>query len=297
MNIQQQEALRYFSTHAEDWRSKAEGAGVSEVNVIQHRNDYVLRIAAERTVTRSLLDVGCGTGELVCEAAGRGIDAVGVDYAEEMIALASDTSRAVAVGRARFVWSSIFDFDMGRERYDLISANGFIEYITQDEMCLFFDRVARALTPGGSFVVGSRNRLFNLISMNTFTSQELESGTVETLLKEAIAWNETTVTMPQVTAARCAPLQVAESRHASTGIDVATRYQYSPFQLIHLLQVHGLRPRDVTPIHIHGVPPAFGQLHPQMHTAVANLLHATEGAKTTLLVHASSFMLHVQKEG
>ena len=127
-----------------------------------------------------------------------------------------------------------FDFEMQRESYDLISANGFIEYISQKEMLSFFDMVAEALAPGGSFVVGSRNRLFNLVSMNDFTLMELEAGAIELLLGigEMVQAKE----MLKVMSAECAPLQAPETDHAKTGIDVTTRFQYSPFQLINLLQ-------------------------------------------------------------
>ena len=94
---QQQEALEYFKEHAEDWRSEAEGLGSAEVNVIEQRNRYVLQIADEIPVIRSFLDVGCGTGELVCHIARHGIKAIGVDYAQEMIDLASQKALDEAV--------------------------------------------------------------------------------------------------------------------------------------------------------------------------------------------------------
>ena len=294
ITTQQQEALDYFRKHAEDWRSKADGLDSARVNIIEQRNGYVLQVADEHPAIRSSLDIGCGTGELVCDLAGRGVDATGVDYAPEMIDLASRKAQEEGTSQAKFECSSIFDFEMHSERYDLISANGFIEYISQQEMQTFFDLVAQALTPGGSFVVGSRNRLFNLVTMNEFTLQEAGSGDIELLLKEAVQWTNANQ-MLDVVSAESAPLQAHETEHTKTGVDVTTRFQYSPLQLMTLLKNKGLQTVEVYPVHIHGVPPSFKQVHPQIHASIANLLQTHSRHGMQLLAHASTFMLHVKK--
>lgn len=291
---QQQEALDYFKKHAEDWRSKAEELGSTKVNVIEQRNEYVLQVADEHPAMRSFLDVGCGTGELVCHVARRGVDAIGVDYAQEMIDLASKKALDEAILQAKFVCCSIFDFEMQRESYELISANGFIEYISQQEMNTFFDLVAEALAPGGSFVVGSRNRLFNLFSMNDFTLQELKAGSVDLLLREAVKWT-TAKEIVEVLNADCAPLQAPNSVHPKTEIDVTTRFQYTPLQLINLLHARGLRAVEVYPAHIHGVAPSFKETNTKIHASIANLLQAYARHSTQFIAHASTFMLHVKK--
>jgi 2-polyprenyl-3-methyl-5-hydroxy-6-metoxy-1,4-benzoquinol methylase len=159
---QQNEALRYFQTHADDWHQKAKTLSQVKFNVIQARNHYVLQIAKERDVTRSVLDVGCGTGDLVCGLARLTIPATGVDFAQDMIDHAFNTAAEAGLKKVDFVCASIFDFDFSKGPYDLISANGFIEYISLDELDAFIKTIADALSLGGSFVVGSRNRLFNL---------------------------------------------------------------------------------------------------------------------------------------
>jgi 2-polyprenyl-3-methyl-5-hydroxy-6-metoxy-1,4-benzoquinol methylase len=291
---QQREALEYFKKHAGDWRAKAESRGETEVNVIGQRNRFVLRIADENPALRSFLDVGCGTGELVRDVARRGVDALGVDFAQEMIDLATRKAVDEAVTHATFVCRSIFDFEIAGKNYDLIAANGFIEYLSQPEMHAFFDRVADGLAPGGSFVVGSRNRLFNLVSMNAFTLREVEVGALELLIGEAVKWS-TAKRIEDVLGADCAPLQAPATEHAKTGIDVTTRFQYTPLQLLGLLHARGLRAVEVYPVHIHGAPPSFAETNAQVHASIAELLQAHARHDTRLLVHASTFMLHVKK--
>lgn len=292
---QQDEALDYFRKHAGDWRLKADGMKAAEVNIIEQRNDYVRQVIGGRSSTKSFLDAGCGTGELVCAAAARGVNSTGVDYSPEMIDLAQKKAAAEKLSCAKFVCSSIFDFKLQRAGYDVISANGFIEYISLQQMEQFFDVVAEALAPGGSFVVGSRNRLFNLVSMNGFTLQEVEAGSVEMMIKEAVKWT-TAKGMVEVTGAECGPYQAPETEHPVTGIKVATRFQYTPFQLIDLLQKRDLRAVEVYPVHIHGVTPAFASDNAPIHVSIANLLQPFGRHGTQLLAHASSFMLHVQKK-
>jgi 2-polyprenyl-3-methyl-5-hydroxy-6-metoxy-1,4-benzoquinol methylase len=231
---QQQEALDYFNKNAANWKSKAEGFDKQTPNIIQLRNDFVLEIAEKISPMRSFLDVGCGSGELVCNISKLGVRSLGVDFAKEMIDLAKKKASVENLTQASFERNSIFDLDLSNNKFDLISANGFIEYISHQEMIKFFDFVADALRPGGSFVFSSRNRLFNLISMNDFTLQEIESGSLEALLKEAVRWNAGQ-DLSNVPNNDFAEFQDPQTKHSKTGINVATRFQYTPFQLISLL--------------------------------------------------------------
>ncbi len=69
-----------------------------------------------------------------------------------------------------------------------------------------------------------------------------------------------------------APLQAPKTEHANTGIEVATRFQYTPLQLIDLLQDRDLKAIDVHPVHIHGVTPSFKATNADIHASIANLL-------------------------
>jgi 2-polyprenyl-3-methyl-5-hydroxy-6-metoxy-1,4-benzoquinol methylase len=291
---QQAEALRYFNEYADDWHNKARSTAQTKVNVIQQRNNYVLQVIRERLATASALDVGCGTGDLVCDIVRQGVTATGVDFAPEMIEIAQTKARQQALAHARFYCASIFDFDLSTRRYDVISANGFIEYISLAELDQFFSLAYQALNPGGSLVVGSRNRLFNIFSLNSYTSAEIDQENISLLLKEAIAL-ATGTDFAQLLNLETAPLQDVNTQHAHTGIDVTTRYQFTPVQLMKLLQVKGLEIKQIYPIHIHGVSSSFKQQQPQLHTGIANLLQTYAGDHTSLVPQASSFMLHAQR--
>lgn len=284
---QQSQALKYFDEHATDWEAKAGGLP-DEVNVIKQRNDFVLLVAKHLPKNPLCLDVGCGTGELACELSKMGADAVGVDYSEKMNKIA----RSKRCG-ARFECASVFDFEW--KNFDLVSANGFIEYISLAELKVFLSLCRKGLKTGGSLVIGSRNRLFNLFSANRFTKEEIENGTLSDLGREAIKLcNATKISDLN----NIAPLQFQPNltEHPITGIPVSSRYQYTPLQLIYLMRKYGFEPVRLYPIHIHGIPPRIKDKNPKLHTAISNLLqtHACDDS-LDLIPHASSFMIWARK--
>ena len=292
---QQEEALLYFKQRAEEWKSKALSADQRLVNVIQQRNGFVLEVIKHRVMTQSALDVGCGTGDLVCDLARLGIDATGVDFAEEMIAIARANAEQNNLKNARFHCRSIFEFQLAEHRFDVISANGFVEYISRPELDRFLDLSLQALNPGGSLVLGSRNRLFNIFSINAFTLEEIDSGMAVLLLREAVAL-ASGARLGNLAAMETAPLQSPNAEHLHTGIEVSTRYQFTPAQLSKILQGRGFAVKQIYPIHVHGVPPVFKARHPELHALISNLLQAHSHEHLSLVPYASSFMLHAAKE-
>lgn len=290
----QQEALDYFRTHASEWSGKAEGRSASSVNIVKQRNDYVLQVISQRQTNRTALDVGCGTGDLVLELARRGIHGVGVDFAPEMIQIATENAGQENLSLSQFYCASIFEFDLDDGDYDCISANGFIEYISGEQLLQFLTAADQALNHGGSLVLGSRNRLFNLFSLNDFTGQEIEGGNASALLRESMAIVKAK-SLNDLWPVDAAPLPDEELEQTKTGIDVSMRLQYTPVQLIKLLHGAGFEAVDLYPIHIHGVVPKFKDLYPKVHVDLSNQLQEHGFDHLELIPQASSFMVHARK--
>jgi 2-polyprenyl-3-methyl-5-hydroxy-6-metoxy-1,4-benzoquinol methylase len=291
---QQEEALHYFKTHAQEWQKKAQYSDQQKVNIIRQRNQYVLKVLKDRSETRSVLDVGCGTGDLVCEIAEQGITAIGVDYAKEMIDIALMKKKDLQLETAYFKCCSVFDRDFSEQEFDVIAANGFIEYLSLTELSDFFDIVCTILAPRGSFIVSSRNRLFNIFSMSSFTMMEMDGKDLEALMNEAIAIVSNTE-IKELLTIKPASLQKTGTKHEITGVDVSTRFQYTPVQLMRMLEERGLKTLELYPIHIHGVHPAFKEKYPEVHASISDLLQNYAEKNLELLPFSSSFMIHVQK--
>ena len=296
---QQKETLQYFSNYANDWNMKARGKKEHKVNVIKQRNDYVLHIInqrqqdAQKVQTKNVLDIGCGTGELVLDVAHKKIPALGIDFAPDMIEIANTQKNKLHADHASFSCESIYDTKIKSSSYDVLAANGFIEYISFSQRNALFKLAHKILRPNGSFVVSSRNRLFNLFSANDFTSYEIKNDTANLLLTESIALMNTPIY--ELLSKKTAPLPKKNEKHTHTGIDVTTRYQYTPIQLAKLLKKQGFKIKSISPVHIHGMSPNAKENFPELHTAYANASQQHAIDNQSFLPNASAFMIHVQK--
>ena len=100
--------------------------------------------------TRSITDLGCGTGSVTIELAKKGYDMTGIDSAEEMLAQASSKE-----GSENVFWSvqDITDFDIGGKTDCFISTLDTVDHIT-DETALekLFANAGACLEEGGLFI-------------------------------------------------------------------------------------------------------------------------------------------------
>jgi SAM-dependent methyltransferase len=293
---QQAQTRNYFQANADDWQARSIGAS-GKYSVIEGRSRAVLAVAGQGPAGSRFLDVGCGTGQLVLEMAKRGFQAEGIDFAEEMITKCEENKQAAAV-QADFVCNSFFDVSYARDAYDIVSAQGFIEYLSPDEMMEFFRRCHRMLRKGGALVVGSRNRIFNVVSLNEFTHMEMRLGTVELLLSEAIVLN-TSASQEAAFASlrRLERIDPQPDRHPITEIQVNVRYQYAPADLAYRLRGLGFAPKTVFPVHFHGVSPAVKSDHPEFHAQLAHAAADIGTADQRLVPFCSTFVIEVHKEG
>ncbi|HYN20131.1 MAG TPA: methyltransferase domain-containing protein [Thermoanaerobaculia bacterium] len=290
---QQEQALEFFRRFASDWRRRAEGGELWKVNVIRQRNEYVLEVVRRKGDVRRFLDVGCGSGELVCDVAALGASAEGVDFAPEMVELGRNLAQQRKLESARFACASVFDYEPEGRPLDLIAANGFIEYFSRSELLELLSRMRSWLAPGGSLVVGSRNRLFNLFSLNDYSRLERRSGALEPLLGEAIeiAGAETWANALDALR-RCKALLPEVGSHPITGVEVATRHQYTPAELVARCENANFEVVELRPIHYHAAPPGFARRHPEIHVATAELFQENAAGEPALLPFSSSFMVH-----
>lgn len=108
------------------------------------------RVAAEYR----LLDVGCGTGNLLATLAafGDADELVGLDYSEEMVRLATDKLAALEQGeRLRVVHGDAEHIPYADASFDIITCcNSFHHYPHQPEVIREFHRVLR---PGGRLIL------------------------------------------------------------------------------------------------------------------------------------------------
>ncbi len=94
-----------------------------------------------------MLDIGCGSGQLVRCLLDDGYDAAGIDVSPEQVTLA----RAAGVGQVHQGDYRVLLAD-ARAEFAAVTATDLLEHMTKPEVLDTFDAVARALRPGGRFV-------------------------------------------------------------------------------------------------------------------------------------------------
>lgn len=98
---------------------------------------------------RSVLDAGCGTGRVAAELHHRGIEVVGVDIDESMLAVARTKAPEV-----RWVEHDLVGVDLDRT-FDLVVAAGNVMiFLAPGTEAAVVANLARHLEPGGALVAG-----------------------------------------------------------------------------------------------------------------------------------------------
>jgi 2-polyprenyl-3-methyl-5-hydroxy-6-metoxy-1,4-benzoquinol methylase len=291
---QQKQTKDYFDKNSSNWKSKAKKETEKSVNVIKQRNDFVLNICKKYLKKQGkTLDIGCGTGDLVFAQLKHGFDSYGIDFAPSMIKKASTYAKKNNVDPNRFFLDSIFNFEP-TQKFDLISANGFIEYISEKELKLFIKKSSKWLTKNGVLVLGSRNRLFNVFSFNEFTKIEIKNNTLKSLIDECIFFNSIKQTDALFSGKKLTIFKKNLKKHPFTGIGVKTRLQYSPLELISYLQSNSMKVLKLEPINIHLFTTSGRKLKPILHDYLSNKIQNESKIHLQLLPQSSSFMIAVR---
>ena len=110
-----------------------------------------------------ILDLCCGSGFVSFWFEEQGAKVTGIDFAPYMIALAKEEAfrRNSAV---EFIEADIFEQEFGRERFDLISCFGnSISDFPISDFAKLGEKIARALKPGGQFVLDYHDGSFDFM--------------------------------------------------------------------------------------------------------------------------------------
>lgn len=114
--------------------------------------------------SKSVLDVGCGTGALVIALIGRGYDACGIDISTDLVIrgrsmLAKERpSDPEKRPEKRLMAGDFLRHDFGGNTFDFIFSNDVLEHIHPDEASNFLEKCFRLLRPSGSLCLVTPNR-------------------------------------------------------------------------------------------------------------------------------------------
>lgn len=95
----------------------------------------------------SVIDLGCGTGDLLAECLKFTRKAVGVDNSRYMISQGKKDNPGV-----EFIFGDTLDLKMKNEKFDLALSRAVFQHLTKKQHKKFLQEVNRILRPGGRFI-------------------------------------------------------------------------------------------------------------------------------------------------
>lgn len=102
-------------------------------------------------VSGSVLDAGCGTGELTLLAASRGLPATGVDSSPKAIAIARARATARDIHGARFEVGDVLDLSFLGARFDTVLDSGVLHVFDDGARGRYVESIRRVLNTGGRY--------------------------------------------------------------------------------------------------------------------------------------------------
>lgn len=106
-------------------------------------------VFVQRYEPTSVLDAGCGTGRVAIELARRGVEVVGVDADESMIATARDRGPGIT-----WVHRDVADLHLGRTFDAVVMAGNVPLFLPSGTTAALVAGCARHLSPAGVLVAG-----------------------------------------------------------------------------------------------------------------------------------------------
>ena len=283
MYKQQTQAKLFFDKDAKSWQIKSDVNKNKFLNTIQERNFYVVN-QFKKLKINSLIDVGCGTGDLSNEASKIIKKSVGIDFSKNMIKLAHNKFKRKNL---ELYHKNFFDIDIN-ERFDCLSANGFIEYLSLKDIDKFIKFSKKIVKQNKFIIFGTRNRLFNLFSLNKFSENEFKKTTFKKFYEESIALNR--IKFSDFIKLKKNRFEEVLFKQPKTGIDVDKRHQFSPLQLVDILKRNNWEPLDFYPINYHPVVPT--KYNGKESKFFSNYIYLSkESNKLPFIPFSSSFMV------
>jgi 2-polyprenyl-3-methyl-5-hydroxy-6-metoxy-1,4-benzoquinol methylase len=139
-----------------------------------------------------VLDVGCGSGELIAQLRRMGYaEVAGIDRSAEQVALAH------RLGRPEVVHGDVHAYlAANKGRYDVITATDVLEHFDRDEVLELLDAIFGALPPGGRLIAQVPNAtspFFGNYAFGDFTHRSVFTARSVNQICRAVGFAEVTV--------------------------------------------------------------------------------------------------------
>jgi SAM-dependent methyltransferase len=119
------------------------------------RSEFARLLDAAIAPDATVLDLGCGTGQMSLFLATGDRLIVGADLTRASLLLGADAARRFGIGRARFVEMDLRAPALRADAFDVVHCSGVLHHTA--EPATSFRAVARFVRPGGVLVIGVYN--------------------------------------------------------------------------------------------------------------------------------------------
>jgi len=284
---QQLQTKKFFETEAYAWSQRADVKKNKINNTIIERNLFAFQIIKKNKL-KFHLDVGCGSGDLSFLSSKVTKSSIGIDFSKNMIKIANKKFKNKNL---QYINTSIFDFQ-NDYKFDAVSANGFIEYLSNKDVFNFMKYCQSNIKKSGFLILGSRNRIFNLFSLNRFSLHELKTKSFQILYNEAIALNN--MTLKEFSKRKKMDFKPVPFKQPMTrDIKVNIRNQFSPSQIIKLLKEYSFKVTNIHPINYHPATPKVYNSNLEYKKISDKIVSYNN--KLSLIPFSSSFIVAAKK--
>ena len=167
---------KYYDSQAENYDNASyytKKTGYYPANL--YRLDLTKKIIDQQlSPGSSVLDAGCGTGEILVYLLEKQHKAYGCDLSQKMLDVCSKKIEEHHL-KTEIAKTSLEDLSMYKDKsFDAVFAMGVFPYIPEDRESACYAEINRVLKPGGLFVSAHENELFDLFSFNKYTLRFFE---------------------------------------------------------------------------------------------------------------------------
>lgn len=246
---------QYYDERAGSYR------GTYECDLSAHYPSNVIRLNLIKSIlarqkARTVLEAGCGTGDVVAELLKAGFEVRGFDFSRGMVRETQLHLERQGLDPQVVTWGDVEDpttYPSGR--FDAILCLGVLPHVRDEVKVL--ENLRDRLAASGRVVVGLRNGLFA-----TFTFNQYSYDFFMELIRAERLPPEIRVRAERFFRERMV-LGVAEGEIRTSGgtlqyTDIRARL-HNPLTVDHLFETAGLRVRGLYFYHFHALPPQFEQ--------------------------------------
>ncbi|MFC1851427.1 class I SAM-dependent methyltransferase [candidate division CSSED10-310 bacterium] len=129
---------------------------VTQEDLFKNANLYSRLLDNQIPWEKTVLDAGCGTGQLACLLSIKDRKTLGIDFSEESLSKGQKIKEKLKLNNLTFRRADLLDLKAGDERYDYIFCNGVLHHTNNPY--LGFQNIIQFATSGTFIVIGLYNR-------------------------------------------------------------------------------------------------------------------------------------------